>query len=168
MIPRQYAKEQVGAQYLPTEYLLDLLAKDQQMMYALPMLYINSGFQRRYLKTLLQKTGKLLDGVSQDIPMAIINCCIHERVLSMIYPITIAGMSSASIGYLNNRPDGEKETNRDKSAKRCFSRRISGFTSLESGSGGCCRSAPIPAICISHCQEQWRRACLQRRMQTVF
>ncbi len=120
VIPRQYAKEQVGAQYLPTEYLLDLLAKDQQMMYALPMLYINSGFQRRYLKTLLQKTGKLLDGVSQDIPMAIINCCIHERVLSMIYPITIAGMSSASIGYLNNRPDGEKETKQGQIGKTMF------------------------------------------------
>ena len=40
--------------------------------------------------------------------------------MSMIYPITIAGMSSASIGYLNNRPDGEKETKQGQIGKTMF------------------------------------------------
>lgn len=104
-ILQKYTRGNVGVRYFPTEFLLNQLAQNQKVLYSLPMLYINSGFRRRYLKTLLQKTGKLLDGASQDMPMAIIGCCIHEHILSTVYPITIAGMSSASIGYLNNRPE---------------------------------------------------------------
>lgn len=105
-IPRSYAKGQMNAQYVPTSSLLEMLAGDQQSIYLLPMLYINSGFRRGYLKTLLRRTGKLLDGISQDMPMAIISCCIQEHILKITYPITIAGMSSGSVGYLVNIPSG--------------------------------------------------------------
>lgn len=121
VIPRKYTKGRMGARYLSTEYLLNCLAQEQQMIYALPMLYINSGFRRRYLKTLLQKTGKLWDGASQDMPMAIINCCIFKRVLNMTYPVTIAGMSGASIGYLNSCPNSiSKNHNVQEVTKRMF------------------------------------------------
>lgn len=130
-IPRKYARGQISAQYLSTDFLLNQLAKNQQMIYSLPMLYINSGFRRSYLKTLLQKTGKLLDTVSQDIPMAIIGCCIHERILHMVYPVTIAGMSGGSIGYLNNCPQmiagGPAETGL---AKRMFQQDNAGIYAL--------------------------------------
>lgn len=88
------------------------------MIYTLPMLYINSGFRRRYLKTLLQKTGKLWDGASQDLPMAIINCCINQRVLNMSYPVAIAGMSGASIGYLVNRPNSTAKNSKEYETAR--------------------------------------------------
>lgn len=105
VIPRKYAKGQIGAQYFSGKDLLNCLAQEQQMIYTLPMLYINSGFRRSYLKTLLRKTGKLWDVGSQDLPMAIINCCINQRVLYMNYPVAIAGMSGSSIGYLGSCPN---------------------------------------------------------------
>lgn len=121
IIPRKYAKGQIGTQYLSGKDLLNYLAREQQMIYTLPMLYINSGFRRSYLKTLLRKTGKLWDGASQDLPMAIINCCIHQRVLYMVYPIAIAGMSGASIGYLNSCPNSTaKDSKEYKIARHTF------------------------------------------------
>lgn len=118
VIPKKYVKGQIALQNIPTKFLLNQLAQNQQLIYLLPMLYINSGFRRSYLKSLLQKTGKLLDTVSQDMPMAIIGCCTHKHILSMVYPVTIAGMSGASIGYLNNRPEMITEDKADISLKR--------------------------------------------------
>ena len=121
VIPRKYVKGQIGTQYFFGKDLLNCLAQEQQMIYTLPMLYINSGFRRRYLKTLLQKTGKLWDGASQDLPMAIINCCINPCVLNMSYPVAIAGMSGASIGYLVNRPNSTAKNSEEyETAKHTF------------------------------------------------
>ena len=44
-----------------------------------------------------------MDGPNQDTQTGIINCCINKQILQIIYPLTIAGMSSNSIGYLENR-----------------------------------------------------------------
>lgn len=103
-IPRAYQRGQLNARMVDTKVLLDQVAQNPSNIYLLPLLYINSGFRRSYLKTLLQKTGKLLDGACQDIAIGIINCCINERILCITYPVTIAGMSNSSIGYLNSRP----------------------------------------------------------------
>jgi hypothetical protein len=67
-------------------------------MYALPMLYINSCFKRSYFKTLLERTGRLWDGICQDIYMGVITVCIHPQILNIDYPLTIAGMSPRSVG----------------------------------------------------------------------
>lgn len=62
------------------------------------MLYINSGFKRSYMKTLLEKTGRLWDGICQDIYMSIVNILINDHILNIRYPLTIAGMTGRSIG----------------------------------------------------------------------
>lgn len=98
IIPRSYEKDQLAVYYWRTEYLLKLVMQSPNYMYLLPMLYINSGFKRTYLKRLIEETGALWDGVSQDTYIAAVNCLLMDRFLYACYPITIAGMSSRSIG----------------------------------------------------------------------
>lgn len=111
-IPRKYDKQNIAVGYTKTSDFLDLASQNEQMIYSMPLLYINSGFRRTYLKTLLQKTGKLWDGGNQDINTGIINCCIYDKILQIIYPITIAGMSSSSIGYLDGMTKSKSEEKR--------------------------------------------------------
>lgn len=99
-IPRKYERGKFGAYREETGKLLEKASKDINQIYGLPLLYLNSGFRRRHLGVLLQKTGKLWDGGNQDLQTGIINCCIYGHVLQMRYPITIAGMSGNSLGYL--------------------------------------------------------------------
>lgn len=107
-IPQKYEKGKINICYDKTSDLLNMLAQDRQAIYVMPLIYINSGFRRRYLQTLLNKTGKLWDGSNQDMQIGIINCCINHRILRLSYPLTIAGMSSLSVGYLSSSI--EKET----------------------------------------------------------
>lgn len=99
-IPRKYEKGKINVYFETTVSIFDQVAENQQQIYLMPLLYINSGFRRCYLKTMLKKTGKLLDGCNQDLQTGIINCCINKRILKIAYPFTIAGMSSNSIGYV--------------------------------------------------------------------
>ncbi len=99
-IPRKYEKGKINVYFETTVSIFDQVAENQQQIYLMPLLYINSGFRRGYLKTMLKKTGKLLDGCNQDLQTGIINCCINKRILKIAYPFTIAGMSSNSIGYV--------------------------------------------------------------------
>lgn len=121
-IPRAYKRGQLNARLVETKELLSRVAQNQSNIYLLPLLYINSGFRRSYLNTLLRKTGKLLDGANQDIQTGMINCCINERILSIQYPITIAGMSPSSVGYLVNQPlENEKDSREAQDKKRLYS-----------------------------------------------
>lgn len=113
-IPRAYKRGQLNARLVETKELLSRVAQNQSNIYLLPLLYINSGFRRSYLNTLLRKTGKLLDGACQDIAVGIINCSINEHILCIAYPITIAGMSNSSIGYLNSSPDKNCEDEKQR------------------------------------------------------
>lgn len=100
-IPRNYRKGEYNMQrYKGLEMVMGVM-KNPEMMYILPMLYINSGCRRRYLKKLLEKSGRLWAGRSQDIYMGVINCVINREVLCISYPITLAGMAGASIGGNN-------------------------------------------------------------------
>ena len=101
-IPRQYEKGRISVYFQETSEIFDRIAKDQQFIYSMPLLYINSGFRRRYLRTMLEKAGKLFDGCCQDVQTGIINCCINKQILNIIYPITIAGMNSGSMGYIES------------------------------------------------------------------
>ena len=83
------------------EYINEVLS-DNGKMYILPLLYINSGFRRRYMNNLLKKTGRLWDGQSQDIYMGLVNALIYPSTLFINYPLTIAGMSGHSIGRKSN------------------------------------------------------------------
>lgn len=97
-IPRKYEKNHASLHFCNTREKLKLVMQTPEYLYSLPMLYINSGFKKSYLKRLLKETGALWDGVSQDTYIAAINCLIKETYLYLAYPITMAGMSSSSVG----------------------------------------------------------------------
>lgn len=101
-IPRAYKKGQYDVYYRDNIDYIAAVLNDPSSMYSLPMLYINSCFKRSYFKTLLEKTGRLWDGVCQDIYMGVITACIHSKILNLRYPLAIAGMSSGSVGASAN------------------------------------------------------------------
>lgn len=98
VIPRQYEKGEYGCYYRSKVNYLASILNNPNAMYLLPMLYINSCFKRTYFETLLEKTGRLWDGICQDIYMGVITASIHNQILNLTYPLSIAGMSNASIG----------------------------------------------------------------------
>lgn len=103
VIPADYEKNQLHLFYRERDAYLDIVTENPNNMYILPMLYINSCFKREYLNDLLQKTGRLWDGICQDIYMGIVTALINPRILNMRYPLSIAGMSSGSIGANANK-----------------------------------------------------------------
>lgn len=104
-IPREYKKDEYKIHKVDSEEYLAKILNNPEAMYGLPMLYINSGFKRSYIKRIYQQTGRLWDGICQDIYMGVINVGINKEILNIQYPITIAGMSNSSIGYLANKAE---------------------------------------------------------------
>lgn len=100
VIPFRYRRGELNVQLWDSEECFAVAEKNPIMMYTLPNLYINSGFQRRYIKELYEKTGRLWDGRSQDIYMGVQNIAINKDILYLNYPLTLAGMSNNSIGAL--------------------------------------------------------------------
>ncbi len=103
IIPLCYKKNQINIEFIDGKKALNSVLANPQAMYNLPLLYINSGFRRSYLKTLLNKTGAILDGRSQDIYMGVVNTIINDNYPFIYYPLTIAGMSELSLGALGTK-----------------------------------------------------------------
>jgi hypothetical protein PPSC2_c4905 len=76
----------------------DVIRRIEGIFYSLPTLYINSGFRSSYRSEMLRRTGRFLDGFSQDGYMAAVNLCLNDHGIEVRCPITIAGMSGHSIG----------------------------------------------------------------------
>ena len=76
----------------------ELALNIKPILYYIPLLYINSGFRRGYLREVLWRTGRMLDGISQDVYMGAVNLLLQEHVVELRCPITIAGMSGHSEG----------------------------------------------------------------------
>ena len=85
-------------QYGLASHRQDVLRRIEQTFYALPTLYINSGFRRSYMSDMVRRTGRFLDGFSQDGYMAAVNLCLNDHFIELRCPITVAGMSGHSIG----------------------------------------------------------------------
>lgn len=108
VIPKAYDRDNINISYIDN---IDYFAKvlhNKSNMYSLPTLYINSGCKRDYFKVLLNSTGRILDGCNQDMYLGIMNIAVNKRILNVEYPLTIAGMSDSSLGYvsmLHNRSD---------------------------------------------------------------
>lgn len=98
VIPRAYKQQEYKEYYVRGSDYLTQVLQNPGAMYGLPMLYINSGFKHSYMNTLLKKTGRLWDGICQDIYMGVINSLINDRILNLQYPLTIAGMTNGSVG----------------------------------------------------------------------
>lgn len=101
VIPREYKTGNYGVHYISRVDYFARALKYTNSIYILPLLYINSGCKRSYLKTLLKKTGRLWDGSNQDIYMGVMNAAINDKILNLKYPLTIAGASNNSIGFVN-------------------------------------------------------------------
>ncbi|WP_271811987.1 glycosyltransferase family 2 protein [Clostridium beijerinckii] len=101
-IPSKYEKNNYEIYNVSKNSYLAMILNDPQCMYALPLLYINSGFRRSYFITLLHKTGRLWDGICQDLYIGVINISINNHITNIKYPLTIAGMTGASIGAKSN------------------------------------------------------------------
>jgi glycosyltransferase involved in cell wall biosynthesis len=102
VIPSKYEKNKYDIYNVDKKDYLTKILNNPIFMYGLPMLYINSGFRRRYINTLINKTGRLWDGICQDIYMGVINISINDHITNIRYPLTIAGMTGASIGAKSN------------------------------------------------------------------
>lgn len=98
-----YQADHLNAGYINCNDSLQAILNLDVSMYSLPMAYINSGFRRSYIHKIIEKTGKFLDGDSQDIYMGLINYALNERLLYIQYPITVAGMSSNSAGIQTSK-----------------------------------------------------------------
>ncbi len=129
-IPRDYENGSIEISYQEAgKYWSDLFEVPEKM-YLFPLLYINSCCRRNYLKTLLKKTGRLWDGMCQDVYMGVVNVCLHDRILTIDYPLAVAGLSSGSIGDSSNHPRTTDEE---------FERRLRLFQ-REGNVGGYCKT----------------------------
>lgn len=122
-----------------------------QTMYTLPLLYINSGFRRTYMKTLLEKTGRMWDGPCQDLFMGIVNSIINKEICMIDYPLTLAGMAHCSTGarYTRKLDTLEKVNTRGRNKELGENSYIGGWSSspierlvprITSDIGLCCNS----------------------------
>lgn len=106
-VPEKYQLDEYGEYHITRIQYMKNLLQNPQVMYVLPLLYINSGCKREYLYHLLQETGRLWDGMSQDIYMGVVNILINSQILNLRYPLTIAGMASNSAGGNSMLPKAE-------------------------------------------------------------
>lgn len=76
----------------------DIMAKIKTCLYRLPLFYVNAGFRRGYLREILHRTGRIIEGISQDIYMGAINLFLQEECIEIQRPLAITGMSGHSLG----------------------------------------------------------------------
>lgn len=98
-------KDELSVCYISFESYLMSILESPQSMYALPLLYINSCFKRELLHKMYEVTGELFDGRNQDIATGIVMMAINDRILNISRPLTIAGMSSGSVGATCNKAE---------------------------------------------------------------
>lgn len=96
-------EEKYSVSQIEGMYFLKNILEQPQRMYLMPLLYINSGFRRTYMRTLLEKTGRLWDGPCQDIFMGIVNSAINEKISYVSVPLSLAGMAHSSTGATYTR-----------------------------------------------------------------
>lgn len=123
IIPKNYKKYDYNDdRYNGIKAFETLLNHPKELLYTVPTCYINSGFRRRYLKKVLDETGRLWDGHTQDMYMSVVNLVINESYIYMEYPLTIAGMSDASLGFKSNAAvvNQEDQSNRNREMVSIF------------------------------------------------
>jgi len=98
-IPCNCKKNEIKLNKVSTKaFLKEIISNPDNKIYLMPSFYINSGFRRNYIKQILQKTGRLWDGCSQDIYIGVVNLAINEEFIYADYPLSIAGMTGNSVG----------------------------------------------------------------------
>lgn len=103
VIPGNYENGEINSKVVNGIDYFARILNNPRDMYCLPMLYINSGFRRSYLNILLDKTGRLWDGICQDIYMGVVTSIIEKHIIEINYPLSIAGMTNGSVGANSNK-----------------------------------------------------------------
>ena len=116
LIPGKYEAGKVLCEKEYGKNKIAMILLDANKMYGLPMLYINSGFSRDFLQTVLDKTGCLVDGICQDIYMGMVVSSICESILYIQYPLSLAALSPRSIGYQANLSAVDQKSQNEKLA----------------------------------------------------
>ena len=99
ILPNYYKKKDYRPSFINSlEELFTLINGNIEIVYGLPLAYINSGFKRKYLVRILNSVKRIYDGITQDIHMGLLNLLLNKQYLYIQYPITIAGMSDHSLG----------------------------------------------------------------------
>jgi len=101
-VSRMYRNDKVDLKYLDSNAFLKQILNFDVSMYMLPMVYINSAIHRSVMKKVIEKTGIFLGGLSQDVYTGLINLALFDRILYIMHPIVIAGMSQNSIGFTSH------------------------------------------------------------------
>jgi len=128
--PREYDKDGYEIYYRDgMDYLAEVLVHPEAM-YGMPTLYVNSCFKREYFDVLLEKTGRLWDGVCQDLYMGVVSSVINRRILYVKFPMSVLGLSKASVGVNSN-----KSVDTDEEFKK-----ITEQQKLDGNIGGYCSS----------------------------
>lgn len=97
----QFFEKDVSEQYMAYPLRGEhagIIANIKAVLYRIPLFYINSGFRHGYLREVLRKTGRIIDGGCQDIYMGAVNLLLQKECVEIQCPLTIAGMSGHSIG----------------------------------------------------------------------
>lgn len=101
IIPRSYIPNKVETCIINCQEALKDVVNFKYWIYEMPLLYINSGMKKSYLLKMLEKTGAMIDGLSQDLYTGVANLAINKEILHLKYPITIAALSSNSTGAIS-------------------------------------------------------------------
>lgn len=127
IIPANYEKGKLHLFYRERDTYLNAIVDNPNNMYMLPMLYINSCFKREYMCDLIHKTGRLWDGICQDIYMGVVTVLINSKILNMNYPLSIAGMSSGSVGAKANRGNIKEDELKSNVTRVQMDNNVGGF-----------------------------------------
>lgn len=100
-VPHIFNGKDVSYVYEDSSKVLEDALESPDKMYSMPTLYMTSGFRRRYLKKMYEKTGRLWGGVNQDISTGMLNLCIYDSFVHINETLSIVGQSSSSIGCQN-------------------------------------------------------------------
>lgn len=104
-------KKEWNTYYTSADTYLERVLDNPHLIYSLPLLYINSCFKRDLLYRLYDVVGELFAGCNQDISTGILMTAMNKKILNVSMPLTIAGMSSVSVGANYNNEKEVKVTN---------------------------------------------------------
>ena len=90
--------------------MMELIFQNPALVLNTPMLYVNSGFRKRYIHKLIEKTGRILDGTSPDVYVGLVNMALNDTIPMVSMPLVLRGQSSASNGakFINGNKDATK------------------------------------------------------------
>ena len=112
-VPSIPSGKELNIKKVKSKEIMDILFKTvdspNRTTYESPVLYTNSGFKKRYIHTLLQKTGRILDALAPDVYAGYVNLALCKEVPLMNIPIAIGGIASRSSGLKNIAGNNELE-----------------------------------------------------------